>query len=239
MGGKPKLTDLIGVAEQKAKPKATDIDQRRIRNHSNAKGDTTDVELLRIYCVHLIASGFDRKRAIELTFPSRRLTANQIRSAGTRFIKHPHFTEIISTEIEKIESKLASSEKYVLNKMYRQAEANIFDYFDVGADGKLVLKDLKSLPKHIQQNVKKLKIKNTINDMGLGRQVVNQEVELEIVDSFKPVAMLGKNIGMFIEKVEVDFGPKTADRLQEALERVRQKRLGDGHQQHEDQSRAP
>lgn len=240
---KPTLDDLLKKTEEVDEPAEQEVipkeepESRRIRNHTHSDSTNIDVEIIRVFCAHLIACGFDRTRAIELTF-KRDMSKNQIRGMGQRLVTHGAFTEVMAAEVEKIEERLSSSERYVLDRLYRQSEANIMDYFDADENGVLKVKDLSNLDKWQQQNIKKLKVKTTRRDIGLERYIVEQEIEIEITDSFRAVALLGKNMGMFVERVEIDFGKHTANRLEEALERVRQKRLGHGHQQPEDQSRA-
>lgn len=235
MGGKPKLDDLVKKATKK-KSKG----RQRARTHKRDLSDSTDVEMIRKWVPHLVACDFNRLRSIELAFPTRNLTEHGARKLAHDLIINPKFTDTMAAHLDTIDNKFGNSERYVLDKMYRQAEANIFDYFEADEHGQLVVKPLKDLPKWMQQNVKKLKVSNKIAEQGLERRLIEQTIDIEIVDAFRPVHALGKNLGMFIERVEIDFGKQTADRLEAALERVKRKRLGDdGHKQPEDQSGAP
>lgn len=248
MGGKPKLAELLKkvgtkkVAKKKAATKKSGTENKKYRNHRNDLSDSLDIEMIRKWIPHLIACNFDRERSLVLAFPGRKMSRYQKRNLATSLIKNPYFTDTIAAHLDTIDTGMGSSELYVLNKLYRQAEANIFDYFTVDEHGQLHIVPLHELPKWMQQNVKKLKLTNKVVETGLSRKMIEQTIDLEIVDSFKPVALLGKNMGMFIERIEVDFGKQTADRLQAALERVKQKRLGvdeNGHQQPKDKHGAP
>ena len=237
---KPKLTELIKKAGPKApKKRNTNISHgTRLRAHKRDKSDSIDIEMIRKWAPHLVACDFDRYRSIDLAFPtvSAKMSHGQKRQFGQKLIKHPMFTDVMAAHLDSIDSKLGNSERYVLDRMYHQAEANVADYFEADADGNLVARNIKSLPRWQQQNIKKLRVTNKVVETGLSRKLIEQTIDIEIMDSFKPVAMLGKNLGMFIERVEVDFGKQTADRLQAALERVREKRINDdGHKQPENE----
>ena len=231
MGGKPKLDQLV----QKIKEKPA-RERKRTRTHKPDLSDSLDVEMIRKWVPHLVACDFNRYRSLQLAFPTHNHSDGSLRKLSHTLITHPMFTDTMAAHLDTIDNKFGNSERYVLDKMYRQAEANIFDYFECDEHGQLKMRKLSELPKWQQQNVKKLKINNKIAEQGLDRRLIDQTVELEIVDAFKPVQALGRNLGMFVERVEIDFGKQTADRLQEALERVRRKRLeSNGHQQPEDQ----
>lgn len=236
MGDKPNLNELLknaGKIKKQPKKKPAVI-KPRTRNHRKDLSDSLDVELIRKWVPHLVACDFDRYRSLDLAFPSRHLTENQMRRLAGSLITHHMFTDVMAAHLDSIDNKFGSSERYVLDRLYRQAEANVADYFESDDNGNLKAKNIKEMPKWAQQNIKKIRVTNKVVEAGLSRKLIEQTIDIEIVDSFKPVALLGKNMGMFVERVEIDFGKQTADRLQAALERVRQKRLGqDGHKQPE------
>lgn len=241
---KPKFDELMKKAAEapehvERQPKTTKRYRQR-RRHKRDKSDSLDVEMMRKWIPALIASDFDRVRSAQLAFPELDLKDRAATNLTHRLITSPVFTDLMAAHLDKIDKKYANSERYVLDKLYRQAEANVFDYFAVDEDGRMKVKNLAELETWQKQNVKKLKIVNKVVEAGLDRRLVEQTIDLEIVDSFKPVALLGKNMGMFVERVEMNLGQETANRLQAALERVKSQRLelSDGRQQPEDKSGA-
>lgn len=244
MAKKVKFDELMKHVDEapplkKKQPKTSRRCPQR-RRHKRNKSDSLDVEMIRKWIPHLIACDFDRIRSVELAFPTIEFKGREAGNFTYRLITHPMFTDIIAAHMDGLDAEHANSERYVLDRLYRQAEANIFDYFNVDTEGHLTVKSLAELEPWQQKNVKKMKVVNKVVEHGLSRRLIEQTIDLEVVDSFKPVALLGKNMGMFVERIEMNLGQETANRLQAALERVKEKRLeqSDGRKQLKDQSGA-
>lgn len=219
---KPKLDDLIKQVEGETAPKK----EKKPRQRQRVLVDhALDVELIRLWIPHLIATDFDQARAIELAFTTKKWSRNSAYAFAKRLIGHPMFTELMATHIDQLDDRMAHSERYVLDKLYRQAEANIVDYFQEDEFGRQTPIAFNNLPKWKQQNIKKLKVHNRIVEFKGDKKIIEQTIDMEIVDSFRAIALLGKNMGMFVERVEIEFGKQTADRLEAALERAKKRKL--------------
>lgn len=219
MTDKPKLEDLLPARKDKPAPP--------IRKGRTMPNELETDMLIDVWLPHFVAYRFHINDSITAAFPKRPRSQEQNSQLAARLLKHPSFQDKFVAHIAKLDAECEIDQRFVLSGLYHQALANIFDYFKTDTDGRLSLKDISSLPIEMQRNVKKVRLENTVqkkrsNDV---YEVIEQRVTFEIVDSQRAYALLGKAIGMFIERHKVDVNVNLADALQEALERKRQRML--------------
>jgi hypothetical protein len=108
---------------------------------------------------------------------------NTAESFAWKILKNPDVMEFINKLQAPVLEKLNIDEDWVLTKLKNFADADISDFFEIN-EGKLIIKDLKKLPKEKTAAIESIKATK------LG-------IEIKLVDKRSCLADIGKYLGMF------------------------------------------
>lgn len=126
-----------------------------------------------------------------------------------KLMKKPNVKEAIDIAMAERSRRTGISQDRVLLELARMAFVNPLDI--VGADDG-ELKDGVNADDAVA--IASIKVKTIPTDNG---DIVEREVKM--VDKIKPLELLGKHLGMFKDKLEVEIKGSIADRLKQARER--------------------
>jgi hypothetical protein len=238
------IAELVQAAQDKAKAKAppTREVKRRKRapppevkvqlptKHPWKKHDVSvhDVPAQRFAEAYLFgqhgARAFNAQDAYRLTHPTASKAATGVNAY--RYLGSGPVQEALTQLAAAVLKRSEVEQDKVVEMWWGMAQADIFDYFNITEDEPGVLKvdaaNLQQMPKHVRQNVKKLKITNRWIDVGDHKKELQQSIEIEIIDRANVVRDIARWLGMMAPTRE-DITQGLAELVQRAQLRAQQR----------------
>jgi phage terminase small subunit len=121
----------------------------------------------------------------------------------------------------RIENKVFISKEKILRELAMIGFSNIADHVDVDDSGCTQAVSVVNLPIGASRAVKKLKERRVIKSTSSGDEVLESTLEYELHDKQSALVSMGKELGMFRERVNVSVTGVTGDKLNAARERVK------------------
>lgn len=154
-----------------------------------------------------IRAGYSRKTAEVQA--SRLLSVAKVKAA-------------VDEALGKVHKKLDISAERIREELALIAFADMADYVKVGTEGEVSIKPFSEMPEGASRAISKIKeVRRIMNSSeGDGKDLILEaRVEYGHHDKLRALEMLGKDIGMFKERVEVDF-PDERPQIDEAERKV-------------------
>jgi len=115
----------------------------------------------------------------------------------------------IQKEIQALESRIENKVIITKDKILRELSligfANMADHVTIGEDGCVQAVGIDKLPAGASRAIKKVKEKRVIKSTASGDEVMESTFEFELHDKQTALVNMGKELGMFREKHEVDI----------------------------------
>ncbi len=142
---------------------------------------------------------------------------NRAKETASELVTKSNIKKKIEELLAKRASKLDLKAEEVIERIRRNAESNMADYFE--PDGSL--KNITELPRHISAAICKIKVDEYAGGTGDGerRQVIRTTFELN--DQLKAQDMLMRHLGAYNDKLKVDVTADLAEILDKARIRVK------------------
>lgn len=159
--------------------------------------------------------GMSRTEAWKGVYSSGHSKPANIRSRACEFFRQPKIQALVEQLQAESIKRMNVTQDRVTREVVAVAFASLPDLIETDADDMLCLKRLETLTDAQRRAVKKLKMKKrTTTDEDGGRTVV-LETEIELHGKLEALEMLGRNLGMFSQRVifdipRLDYQPGTA-----------------------------
>jgi len=140
------------------------------------------------------------------------------KSRGSELLQLPEIQAALRAAEEKIAAKALVTEEQIILELLAVAFNDIGDAFD--ADGKLLplqrlreltadevdLQDAKRMPEKIRRAIASVEVDELFEGSGEDRAQVGFTRKVKFVDKLRALELLGKHLGMFVEKHELVAG---------------------------------
>lgn len=126
---------------------------------------------------------------------------------ASRFLGQPKIQDALAEYEKGLATRFVSTKERVLKEMSLIAYSDVADYFD--KKGPLKIKEFDKLPPQVTRCIKKLKIKTSTKKVMGGpkearvviAEYVDQDIDFELYDKKSALDQMGKQLGMFSDKV--------------------------------------
>lgn len=125
----------------------------------------------------------------------KKSTENTTEAAASRLFSNVKVKQRIEELMQKREKRTQVSQDYVVKKLLEITESDITDVMNINSNG-VSFKDIESLPKEIKSTIQS--VSENIRMDGGGTQ------GLKLHDKMKALELLGRHLGMFKDKVEME-----------------------------------
>lgn len=155
-------------------------------------------------------------RAYIAAYPNA--TYETARSEGSRLFRDPRISSQIKGLLAEEAKRLQNKAQKVSDGLAAMAFSSLADVLD--DEGNVI--PLTQLPRDIGQAVKKVKRREIIGvDLTSGeKKVMGHTIEVEMHDKVQPLRLLGLEVGMFTEKVELTGDEAWVAKLKAGRERA-------------------
>lgn len=147
----------------------------------------------KIFCAEYLKD-FNATRACRVAGYSKKALAE----TGYDNLRKSHIQKALGNKAEELVTKSDVSVVWALDKYKTIVDSHLLDYFN--DDGKLIITDLKKLPKKQTYCIKKLKETTKKYTDKNGEQHEETTTEIELMDRLKALSDIGKYLNMFAEK---------------------------------------
>lgn len=172
-----------------------------------------------------LTNGFNGTAAYKSVYGDH-LTDNVASSSASRLLMNVEVRKILADLTKGAWDRSELDQDYVLSNWKSMADANVFDFLTIAADGpfagQVTLKaaeELKKLPLLTQRNVKRLKYRTTIRELPNGNRISTQVIDIEIVDRASVLGSIAKWLGLFLNR-EAQSGEDLVQAIRDAEERA-------------------
>lgn len=125
----------------------------------------------------------------------------------------------VDEALGKVHKKLDISAERIREELARMAFADMADYVDIGVDGSVRVKSFGEMPEGSSRAIAGIKERRVIRSGDDGDTFLEATLEYKHHDKLRALELLGKDQGMFKERVEVDF-PDEKPQIDEAERKV-------------------
>ena len=160
------------------------------------------------FCQELIKHGMNASAAYRALSPS--VNANTAKVEGHRLLTDPNVVKILTPMLEKLFTDAAIDVEYVLRRWLEIAEGSAADYFTF-EDGYPVL-NMSDLTPAQMRNLKSI----TITEHKYGTNY-----KIETYDAQKAIDLVGRHVGLLIEKLPDEDVERIGDMLERAVKRIK------------------
>lgn len=96
----------------------------------------------------------------------------------------------------------------IIRELYEIASADLEDWLEIGADGYSRVRDPANRPRRARKALKKFKCNEKFDRDG---NLLSRDVDIELYDKIKCKELLGKELGMFAQKIDAEMGVHKSD----------------------------
>jgi len=180
----------------------------------------------------LRAKGLTKYQAYKQTYSTGATKASTIRSHATDFFQKPKIAELVARLSERGLQEINVTPNKVIRELAAVAFASPLDLIETDRHGILRLKPLEQLTTEQRLAVRKLKLRTRTRTIDDGTETI-QETEIELHGKIQALELLGRNLGMFSQRVtlevpRLDYQPIPAAAPQPAADGSPKKRLPKG-----------
>ena len=129
---------------------------------------------------------------------------NGANRAGSRLLKEAGVAAAIAAERAARAERNRVDADWVLERLKRIADANMLDFAAVQADGSAVT-DMTHVTRDQAYAIGEMTTEEYMDGAGRGAREM-KSVKLKLKDSLRALELIGKNLGMWTEKVDVNHG---------------------------------
>lgn len=164
--------------------------------------------------------------------PERKpIKAEAAASNASKLLRREDVQHFVRVQLGMLAQQEGIEREQIIACWYAMADANLLDFYEtqIEKDGSITLsiKDLEAMPRHQQQNIKKMKVRTEHQPTMVEGEISTmkvQTVEIELIDRRSALEYLAKTARMFSPR-EDDAVTNLANRIREAVERA-QRRTG-------------
>ena len=162
-----------------------------------AKGLTQkQAEFVRQYLIDLNAT----QAAIRAGYSSK--TAEWI---GPELLTKTHVTEEIQKQIKQRSARTEITQDMVVKELAKIGFADMSDFVTIDDGGMIQANPLDTLEEGKSRIIRKVREKRVIKSTAEGDHVLDATYEFELCDKVKSLELLGKHLGMFTEKRDINL----------------------------------
>jgi phage terminase small subunit len=162
-----------------------------------AKGLTQkQAEFVRQYLIDLNAT----QAAIRAGYSSK--TAEWI---GPELLTKTHVTEEIQKQIKQRSARTEITQDMVVKELAKIGFADMSDFVTIDESGMVQANPLDTLEEGKSRIIRKVREKRVIKSTAEGDHVLDATYEFELCDKVKSLELLGKHLGMFTEKRDINL----------------------------------
>lgn len=130
--------------------------------------------------------------------------AKNAETAGPRLSRNVQVKAEIDKRMAKIFKELEVTKENTTRELAGLAHSNIEDYVEIEeVTGAVRVKAFKDMPKGASRAIKSIKEKRRVLSTPAGDAILETTLEFQLYDKIRPNELLGKDMGMFTDKVEV------------------------------------
>ena len=146
----------------------------------------------RMFCEHYLGTFNATQSALDADGlnPASRESAAQL---GYTLLQREDVQSYLRLRMSQAAAEIGVSPERVLKRVEQLAFSNICDVLQSASDGSIRVRDLDSLPKHVQQSIKKIR---QIPVMGSDGDVVDYRIEVELYDALSALKILVAYLGI-------------------------------------------
>lgn len=124
---------------------------------------------------------------------------------GPELLKKTHVAEAIQKQISERSERTEITQDMVVKELARIGFADMSDFVTIDDGGMIQANPLDTLEEGKSRIIRKVKEKRVIKSTAEGDHVLDATYEFELCDKVKSLELLGKHLGMFTEKREIDL----------------------------------
>jgi phage terminase small subunit len=129
-------------------------------------------------------------------------SVNGAKQVASKLLKHPQVAEAVAEGQAAITKRNQVDQDWVIQNLKRIAQANMMDYMRVQPDGN-ALGDLSKLTRDQAYAISEIVCEEYVDGTGKAARRV-KSTKFKLKDTIRANELLGKNLGMFKDKVEVE-----------------------------------
>jgi len=124
---------------------------------------------------------------------------------GAENLKKPQIQAAISAAMEDRSKRTEITQDMVVKELALIGFADMADFVKIDESGMVQALPLDTLAEGKSRIIKKVKERRVIKSTAEGDTVLDATFEFELCDKVKSLENLGRHLGMFVEKREIDF----------------------------------
>lgn len=161
--------------------------------------------------VELLCSGKTQTEAYGGAYSLGGIAQRHHASKASAFFRKPKIQALVDQLSKASARRCRITTDRITRELGAVAFASLPDLVELGPDGTLRLKALESLTEDQRRACKKLKLRTTTYENDSGTRTV-QETEVELHGKLAALELLGRNLGMFAQRVvhdipQLDYAP--------------------------------
>ena len=164
------------------------------------------------FCQELIKHGMNAAAAYKAVSPG--VTNDTAKVNGSRLLTEANTVKILAPMLQRLFHKAGIDVDYVFRRWVEMSQATPLDYFTINDDGQPVM-DMSALTPAQRANLKEIKITDT---------KFGQNITVKVWDAQKAVDMIGKHLGLLVEKLPEGDVERIGDLIEAGVRRIKQSR---------------
>jgi len=124
---------------------------------------------------------------------------------GAENLKKPQIQTAISAAMAERSKRTEITQDMVVKELALIGFADMADFVKIDESGMIQAIPLDTLAEGKSRIIKKVREKRVIKSTAEGDQILDATYEFELCDKVKSLENLGRHLGMFVEKREIDF----------------------------------
>lgn len=133
-------------------------------------------------------------------------SAKAAKETGYENLTKPHIIEYIAELEQTVYEKLGITKERILQEQARIGFSRIDDHLTIDDDGCVIAKTFDAMPEGALACIKKIKHKKVIRASNTGKgeeTIIDNTFEFELYDKQKALDMMGKDLGLGKEQIEI------------------------------------
>ncbi len=122
-----------------------------------------------------------------------------------KILKNTEIQAAITTAMAERSKRTEITQDMVVKELARIGFADMADFITIDESGMIQANPLNTLEEGKSRIIRKVREKRVIKSTPEGDQVLDATYEFELCDKVKSLELLGKHLGMFTEKREIDL----------------------------------
>jgi len=136
---------------------------------------------------------------------------------GYKLVQNSSVSCLIQAGAQARSERTRIEQDWVLTRLARIADVDPREFFD--DDG--ALKPLSEIPEDVRKTLASLETEGIFLGSGADREKVGQTQKLKFPDRLKALEMIGRHLGMFVDRLEVDHGIDLREEILRGRERAK------------------